>query len=139
MLIVMGAALAAVLVWLAVLRPAWAWREDMAQDYEIAQADLAMITTATASQDAGPASGASSGEIDLAAVVQEVGSITGLTPVTGMSPDGGFGFSLANVSTPAAFGWLAAMHERKVQATTLNVVENADATISVEGTLIPST
>jgi general secretion pathway protein M len=82
---------------------------------------------------------AASSDVDVAAVVAEVGSITGVTPVMGMSPDGGLGFSLTNVSSAAAFGWLAALHDRKVEATTLNVVENADATISVEGALAPST
>ena len=71
----------------------------------------------------------------VAIAVAEVGAATGLTPQMGMSAEGGLGFSLTNVSTTAAFGWLAALHDRKVEATTLNVVENADATISLEGTL----
>lgn len=136
MLTVMGLAIAAVLVWLLIVRPAWAWRADAAEARAVAEADLALVQTATGRM---ARTDAASSDVDVAAVVAEVGSITGVTPVMGMSPDGGLGFSLTNVSSTAAFGWLAALHDRKVEATTLNVVENADATISVEGALAPST
>lgn len=136
MLTVMGLAIAAVLVWLLIVRPVWAWRADAAEARALAEADLALIQTATGRM---VRTDAASSDVDVAAVVAEVGSITGVTPVMGMSPDGGLGFSLTNVSSTAAFGWLAALHDRKVEATTLNVVENADATISVEGALAPST
>lgn len=135
MLAIMGLAVAAVLVWLVVLRPAWAWRAEAAETRAVAEADLALVQAATGRLAAGQASG----DVDVSAVVAEVGSITGLTPVMGMSADGGLGFSLTNVSSTSAFGWLAALHERKVEATSLNVVENADATLQVEGTLVPST
>lgn len=136
MLTVMGLAIAAVLVWLLIVRPAWAWRADAAEARAVAEADLALVQTATGRM---VRTDAASSDVDVAAVVAEVGSITGVTPVMGMSPDGGLGFSLTNVSSTAAFGWLAALHDRKVEATTLNVVENADATISVEGALAPAT
>ncbi len=136
MLTVMGLAIAAVLVWLLIVRPAWAWRADAAEARAVAEADLALVQTATGRM---ARTDAASSDVDVSAVVAEVGSITGVTPVMGMSPDGGLGFSLTNVSSAAAFGWLAALHDRKVEATTLNVVENADATISVEGALAPST
>ncbi|MBB3871392.1 type II secretion system protein GspM [Brevundimonas mediterranea] len=136
MLTVMGLAIAAVLVWLLIVRPAWTWRADAAEARAVAEADLALVQTATGRM---VRTDAASSDVDVAAVVAEVGSITGVTPVMGMSPDGGLGFSLTNVSSTAAFGWLAALHDRKVEATTLNVVENADATISVEGALAPST
>jgi general secretion pathway protein M len=135
MLTVMGLAIAAVLVWLLIVRPAWAWRADAAEARAVAEADLALVQTATGRM---ARTDAASSDVDVAAVVAEVGSITGVTPVMGMSPDGGLGFNLTNVSSTAAFGWLAALHDRKVEATTLNVVENADATISVEGVLAAS-
>jgi len=136
MLTVMGLAIAAVLVWLLIVRPAWAWRADAAEARAVAEADLALVQTATGRM---ARTDAASSDVDVAAVVAEVGSITGVTPVMGMSPDGGLGFNLTNVSSTAAFGWLAARHDHTVEATTLNVVENADATISVEGVLAPST
>jgi general secretion pathway protein M len=134
MLAVMGLAIAAVLIWLLIVRPAWAWRADAAEARAVAEADLAMVRTATGRLSGG----AGTTGVDVSAVVAEVGGVTGLTPVMGMSADGGLGFSLTNVSTTAAFGWLAALHDRKVEATTLNVVENADATISLEGALAPA-
>lgn len=135
MLAVMGLAIAAVLIWLLIVRPAWAWRADAAEARAVAEADLAMVRTATGRLSGGDGA---TGAVDVSAVVAEVGGVTGLTPVMGMSADGGLGFSLTNVSTAAAFGWLAALHDRKVEATTLNVVENADATISLEGALAPA-
>ena len=53
----------------------------------------------------------------------------------GMAPDGGLGFSLANVQTAAAFGWLSALHDKGVDVSSLSVVENADATLTLEGSL----
>jgi len=135
MLMVMALAIAAVLVWLLIVRPAWGWRAEAAEARAVAEADLAMVQKATGRLSSGdPAAGG----VDVSAVVAEVGGVTGLTPVMGMSADGGLGFSLTNVSSTAAFGWLAALHDRKVEATTLNIVENADATISLEGALAPA-
>ncbi|WP_395943815.1 type II secretion system protein GspM [Brevundimonas sp.] len=131
MLMVMGLAVAAVLVWLLVVRPAWAWRADAAEARAVAEADLALVRTATGRLSGGE----TDAEVDVSAVVAEVSAASALTPVMGMSADGGLGFSLTNVSSTAAFGWLGALHERKVETTTLNVIENADATISVEGAL----
>lgn len=132
MLAMMGIAVAAVLVWLLIVRPLTNWREDAAQTRATAEADLVAIQRGTGGLSV---SDAKKGDVDVSAAVAEVGAATGLTPQMGMSADGGLGFSLTNVSTTAAFGWLAALHDRKVEATTLNVVENADATISLEGTL----
>ncbi|MGQ3042735.1 MAG: type II secretion system protein GspM [Brevundimonas aurantiaca] len=132
MLTVMGVAIAAVLAWLLIVRPLASWRDEAARTRATAEAELTAIERGTGSLAVGDAK---AGEVDVSAAVAEVGAATGLTPQMGMSAEGGLGFSLTNVSTTAAFGWLAALHDRKVEATTLNVVENADATISLEGTL----
>ncbi|WP_191554107.1 type II secretion system protein GspM [Brevundimonas aurantiaca] len=131
MLTVMGVAIAAVLAWLLIVRPPASWRDEAARTRATAEAELTAIERGTGSL----VGDAKAGEVDVSAAVAEVGPATGLTPQMGMSAEGGLGFSLTNVSTTAAFGWLAALHDRKVEATTLNVVENADATISLEGTL----
>ena len=132
MLAVMGVLVFAVLAWLVIVRPVWAWRADAADQRATAEADLSTIRRALG--DAAPRSTGASG-VDLQAVVAEVSAAGGVSPGMGMSPDGGLGFALTNVSTAAAFGWLAALDGRGVQATSLNVVENADATLSVEGAL----
>lgn len=134
MLMVMGLAVAAVLAWLLAVRPAWTWRADARDARARAEADLATVQGAVARL--GGETPTSNGTVDLQAMVAEANGVTGLTPVMGMSPDGGLGFSLANVSTAAAFGWLAALHDRNVEAAALSVVENTDATISVEGALV---
>lgn len=133
MLMMMAVAVAGVLIWLLVVRPVWAWREEAADARVVAEADLAMVEAAASRLSGSSASS----DVDVSAVVAEVAGVTGLTPVMGMSADGGLGFSLTNVSSTAAFGWLGALHERKVEAVTLNVVENADATLSLEGSLAP--
>ena len=39
------------------------------------------------------------------------------------------------VQTAAAFGWLSALHDKGVDVSSLSVVENADATLTLEGSL----
>ena len=131
MLAVMGLILLAVVIWLAVVRPAWAWR-DAAAD-ERARAENGLILARQAATRLPVAAG--QGSADIQPAVQAAGDAAGVTPVMGMAADGGLGFTLANVQTAAAFGWLAALHDRGVEATGLSVVENADATLTVEGSL----
>lgn len=134
MVMVGGGLLLAVIVWLGVIRPLWAWRQDAADARAMAEADQQRVAVAmarlapSAALSAGPA-------LDLQAAVAEVGAQTGLTPVMGMAGDGNLGFSLPDVSTAAAFGWLSALRDRRVEAVSLSVVENADATLTVEGSL----
>lgn len=133
MVVIGGALLLAVIVWLGVIRPLWTWRQDAADARVMAEADHQRVATALI-RLAPLESGAGSAR-DLQAVVAEVGAQTGLTPVMGMAGDGNLGFSLPDVSTAAAFGWLSALRVRKVEAVSLSVVENADATLTVEGSL----
>lgn len=133
MVMIGGGLLLAVIVWLGVVRPLWAWREDAADARVLAEADQQRV--ATALTRLAPSESGAGAAPDLQAVVAEVGAQTGLTPVMGMAGDGNLGFSLPDVSTAAAFGWLSALRDRKVEAVSLSVVENADATLTVEGSL----
>jgi len=130
MLGVMALFVATVLAWLLVVRPAWSWRAEAAQARVAAESDLQMARrlASRAPRNEGPST-------DLQAAVEAANAQLGLTPVMGMAPDGGLGFTLANAPTGAAFGWLAALHEKGVQASSLSVVENADATLTMEGSL----
>lgn len=132
MLAIMGLAVAIVLAWLVVLRPAWAWRDAAARQRVAAETNLELIRRFAGAESA---SGVSGDSVDLQAAVEQANAAAGVTPVMGMSPEGGLGFSLTNVSTGAAFGWLEALQGLKVEASSLSVVENADATISMEGGL----
>jgi general secretion pathway protein M len=131
MLAVMGLILLAVMIWLAVVRPAWAWRDSAAD--ERARAENGLVLARQAATRLAVTTG--QGSADIQPVVQAAGDAAGVTPVMGMAPDGGLGFTLADVQTAAAFGWLAALHDKGVEATGLSVVENADATLTVEGSL----
>lgn len=134
MVMIGGGLLLAVIVWLGVVRPLWTWREDAADDRALAEADQQRVAVALArlAPSDAPAAGPAP---DLQAVVAEVGAQTGLTPVMGMAGDGNLGFSLSDISTAAAFGWLSALRDRGVDAVSLSVVENTDATLTVEGSL----
>lgn len=131
MLVAMALAVLAVLVWLAVVRPAWAWREAAARDRQHAENALTLVRRAAAQSPETAGSGAA----DIRAAVDAANVAAGVSPILGMAPDGGLGFSLANVRTAAAFGWLSALHDRKVDVAALSVVENADATLTLEGSL----
>lgn len=131
MLAVMGLAVLAVLVWLAVVRPAWAWREAAARDR--LRAENALILVQRAAQRA-PSEAPAAG--DIRAAVDAASAQAGVTPVMGMAADGALGFSLTGVQTAAAFGWLSALHDKGVEVQSLSVVENADATLTVEGSLV---
>ena len=135
MLMAMAVLVLAVVAWLGVVRPLGAWRAEAARDRTRAEADLAVARHAAARLS--PAEKANE-SIDLPAVVEAANQLTGLSPMTGMSPSGGFGFSLSNTPTAAAFGWLAVLRDQGVEASDLSVVENADATVSMEGTLAPA-
>lgn len=131
MLAVMGLAVLAVLVWLAVVRPAWVWREAAARDR--LRAENALVLVQRAAQRA-PSEAAAAG--DIRAAVDAASAQAGVTPVMGMAADGALGFSLTGVQTAAAFGWLSALHDKGVEVQSLSVVENADATLTVEGSLV---
>ena len=131
MLAVMGLAVLAVLVWLAVVRPAWAWREAAARDR--LRAENALVLVQRAAQRA-PSEAAAGG--DIRAAVDAASAQAGVTPIMGMAADGALGFSLTGVQTAAAFGWLSALHDNGVEVQSLSVVENADATLTVEGSLV---
>lgn len=131
MLAAMAVLILAVVVWLAIVRPLHIWRETAASDRLRAENGLLLVRSATAELE-GERSG---GGVDIQRAVEAAGAAAGVSPVMGMAPDGGLGFSLANVQTAAAFGWLSALHDKGVDVSSLSVVENADATLTLEGSL----
>lgn len=131
MLAAMAVLVVAVLVWLAVVRPLHVWRETAASNRLRAENGLLLVRAATATL-----SGETSGDdVDIQRVVEAASTAAGVSPVMGMAPDGGLGFSLADVQTAAAFGWLSALHDKGVNVASLSVVENTDATLTLEGSL----
>lgn len=137
MLIVMAVLAAAVFVWLAVVRPVLAWREDAAMDRAAAELDLAQVQTGVRLL-AGPSDTLRAAvDVDgFEPLVLRTAEAAGLTVTTGMSATGELGFRIPNASSAALFGWLSALERAHgIEVVSLGVVENTDATLQVEGAL----
>lgn len=135
MLIVMAALLLAVVVWLGVVRPVLAWRAAAADRAQAAAATLAEVRASVASL--GPARPAARPPAEgLEPLIRRTAEAAGLEVVTAMSPSGQLGFQLSRVSSGRLFAWLAALEtDHRLTVCSLGVVENADATLNVEGAL----
>lgn len=135
MLVLMALLMAAVGVWLGIVRPLNGWRHDAAGDRARAEAELvevrdAMIQIAPAADAAAPAAGAQG----LEPVLRQAAEAAGLEITTGMDPSGRIAFRAANAPGSAVFGWLAALNTTHgLQPVSLSVIENADASLQVEG------
>ena len=137
MLAVMFVLLAAVVVWLAVLRPALGWRAAAAERRVQAQAELAEVQAGArvlapgANRPARPANAEG-----LEPLVRRTAEAAGLAADLGMDEQGGLGFRVSQASSARVFGWLAVLEaDHGVRVRDLGVVENADATLNVEGSL----
>lgn len=137
MLALMMALLAAVLVWLAVVRPALGWREAAASDRAQAEADLASVQTGL--RLVAPSTAAPRAAIDVDGfepLVLRTAEAAGLSITTGMDASGRLSFRIPNGSSSALFGWLSALeHEHGISIISLGVIENTDATLQAEGVL----
>lgn len=139
MLAVMGVLVAALLVWLLVVRPAWAWRETAAERRIEATADLVRIESGLAARDPAQAKASGAPGMTLAEVEQAARSAaeaTGLPVTLSVDETGGIAFDAPGVTSAALFGWLATLKaEYAVDAVDLTVIENADVTLDARGTL----
>jgi general secretion pathway protein M len=137
MLMVMAVLLAATLVWLVVVRPALAWREEAERQRTVAAADLAAVRIAATQLAPKPAAAPAMADAGgLEPLVRGTAEAAGLTITTGMDPSGRLGFRIASGSSAAVFGWLAGLQTAHgVEVVSLGVVENTDATLQVEGGL----
>jgi general secretion pathway protein M len=139
MLAIMGLLIGAVLIWLLVVRPAFAWRDAAAERQVEATAALARIETGLAARGAIGARTAMPPPMNLAEVEQAAraaAASAGLTVVLSVGEEGGIGFDASGVNSAALFGWLAALKtEYGVETGGLTVIENADATLDAAGIL----
>lgn len=134
MLAVMLAVIALCVVWLLIIQPLWTWKSEAADRRARAKIDLAYVAAQTSGASTVPAAPASGSAIEPLAL--QAAEASGLTITTGMDASGAFGFRAANVSSAALFGWLAELKARHgVEAVRLDIVENADATVTAEGAL----
>lgn len=135
MLAVMALLVAAVVVWLGIVRPLADWRDEAAGDRARAEAHLVEVQTALTRL--APATGGRARRTEaqgLEPVLLQTAEAAGLELTTGMDPSGRIGFRAANAPAAAVFGWLAALETTHgLQPVSLSVVENADASLQVEG------
>lgn len=135
MLTVMALLVAAVVVWLGIVRPLNGWRVETAGDRARAEAHLVEVRTALVRL--APAIGGEAPAMDaqgLEPVLRQTAEAAGLELTTGMDPSGRLGFRAAHAPAVAVFGWLGALDTTHgLQPVSLSVVENADASLQVEG------
>jgi general secretion pathway protein M len=69
-------------------------------------------------------------------LIRRTAEAAGLEVVIAMSPSGQLGFQLSRVRSGPLFAWLAALEtDHRLTVCSLGVIENADATLNVEGAL----
>jgi general secretion pathway protein M len=135
MLAVMGLLVAAVLIWLLILRPAWAWREAAAERRVEATAALTRIETGLAARTPTRA-GTSMPLADVEQAARGAAESAGLTVALSVDEAGGIAFDASGVTSVGLFGWLATLKaEYGVETRALTVIENADATLDASGSL----
>lgn len=137
LLAVMAALFLAVLVWLAVVRPVLGWRSGAADRAVAAAESLAEVRLAVAALDPPRASAGAPAE-GLDPLIRRTAEAAGLEVVTAMSPSGELGFQLSRVGSGPLFTWLTALEsDHRLTVCSLGVMENADATLNVEGAVSP--
>lgn len=133
MLMVMAALLLATAAWLGVVRPVLDWRAAAADRAEAASATLVEVRAAVAGLGPSRAPVAAPAE-GLEPLIRRTAEAAGLDIVTAMSASGQLGFRLSRVPSGPLFAWLSALEtDHRVAVCSLGVVENADATLNVEG------
>lgn len=136
MLVVMAMLVAAVFVWLAIVRPMLGWREQAAADRAGAETERAWVQTGLR-LTAPPGAGRT--VIDLEGfepLVTRTAAAAGLNVTTGMDASGRLAFRIPDASSAALFGWMSTLErDHGIAVVSLGVVENTDATLQVEGAL----
>lgn len=140
MLAVMALIAAGVFLWLLVVRPAWAWREAAAERRAEARATLLQVDAGVRRLPKNPdAAVAKTAPTDIEPLVRQSAEAAGLVITTGMDPSGGLGFRADRTTSAQLFPWLMTLKaEHGLEVSRLAVVENADATLQVDGGFAPS-
>jgi general secretion pathway protein M len=134
MLAVMALLVAAVVLWLGVVRPITQRRDAAARDRVRAESELAQVRVAIARLAPAKPGQSPTDAQGLEPVVRQSAGAAGLEITTGMDASGRLGFSAPRAPSAAVFGWLAALETTHgLRPVSLSVVENADASLQVEG------
>ena len=135
MLALMGLLIAAVLIWLLIVRPAFAWRAAAAERRVEATASLTRIESGLAARTPTKA-GAPMPLAEVEQAARSAAETAGLNVNLSVDEAGGIGFDAPGVTSAALFGWLSALKtEYGVDVADVTVIENADATLDATGAL----
>ena len=136
LLMVMGLLFGAVLVWLLVVRPLQAWQVGAADRRFEAEQTLAEVRAGLRIVAPSPATTVPANAEGLEPLVRRTAEAAGLTVVTTMSPGGGLGIQMSQAPGRETFAWLAALEaDHGIKVCSLGVMENADATLNIDGAL----
>jgi general secretion pathway protein M len=135
LLAVMAVLVAAVLVWLLVVRPVQAWQAGAADRRFEAEQTLTEVRSGLriVAPETAPAVVSTEG---LEPLVRRTAETAGLTVVTTMARGGGLGIQMSQAPGRETFAWLAALEaDHGIKVCSLGVMENADATLNIDGAL----
>lgn len=136
LLAVMLALVAAVLVWLLVVRPVQAWQVAAADRRVEAETTLAEVRAGLRVIAPSDTAAAPANAEGLEPLVRRTAEAAGLTVVTTMAPGGGLGIQMSQAPGRQTFAWLAALEaDHGIKVCSLGVMENADATLNIDGAL----
>lgn len=133
MLGLLGAALLLFFGWLSA-RPLWDWRADAADRRTAAARDLAEVRLAMAATEGGEISGATTPADQIEAAAMRLAAPLGFEPAL-EAVVGGVAFTTESVTSAVLFDWLSGLGGERIEARSLIVTENVDATLKAEGLL----
>jgi len=133
---VMFALVAAVLIWLLVVRPVQAWQVAAADRRVEAETTLTEVRAGLRVIAPSATTTAPANAEGLEPLVRRTAEAAGLTVVTTMAPGGGLGIQMSQAPGRETFAWLAALEaDHGIKVCSLGVMENADATLNIDGAL----
>lgn len=136
LLMVLAALFAAVLAWLLVVRPVQAWQVGAADRRVEAERTLAEVRAGLriVAPSSSPTAAASAEGLE--PLVRRTAEAAGLMVATTMSPGGGLGIQMSRAPGRETFAWLEALEaDHGIRICSLGVMENADATLNIDGAL----
>lgn len=131
MLAVMAVAVAAFVLWFAVISPLLTWRRDAIEDY--GDAAQAHATVQASVQPAVTSGAVGSAQTRVARLAQDHGLQAAITEA-----DGQVEVRIEAAPAEAVFAWIAALETDRIAVRSLSVLENADATVQAEVAMVPN-
>lgn len=132
----LGLFLGLLAIWFLILQPAWAWRAAAAERRLRAESEAVLVQAGLVRLSGSTFTGRPIPLTDLEAVARRSAETSGLTVQLATDGQDGVSFVAPSASTSALFGWLARLKaEHSVEAFSVSVAKNDDATLSARGSL----